>query len=297
MQFEVLANCIIATHRPTKSKGRQVTIACEPTTNPKLFLIILETLLLLRITPIYSTRPIQWSRSREFLYTLEELIRRYWPTVLALVETKISGSTADVVCNKLKFKVGSKLKPMDLVERNSLEPIQHRGCLPETSMKLEVRTNGGTVERVFNDGAPSLIIGSKITGYWIYDTRVPRSHGAGDAGVRHLLQNNSDHCCLLVCPYGIAPIQNVHRPFDFKLHGSHTRILRIIFGPNRNKTLLCIPCSEKWHRRLMTGTKPLLAICSLEKKKCGLDWKVLKRSLHKAQTVSSSTLKGISGRN
>ncbi|KAJ8437791.1 hypothetical protein Cgig2_013710 [Carnegiea gigantea] len=44
----------------------------------------------------------QRARSREFLYTLKEFIRKYSPKVLALVETKINGNTADTICNKLK---------------------------------------------------------------------------------------------------------------------------------------------------------------------------------------------------
>jgi len=46
---------------------------------------------------------VQGAGNRSFLATLKELIRRYSPTILLLVETKISGTTADEVCKKINF--------------------------------------------------------------------------------------------------------------------------------------------------------------------------------------------------
>jgi len=36
-----------------------------------------------------------------------------------------------------------------------------------------------------------------------------------EASIRHLLQNNSDHCPLLISLYSNVPIQRAHRPFRF----------------------------------------------------------------------------------
>ena len=45
----------------------------------------------------------QDATSRLFLNTLAELLRCYDPAILALVETKVSGSSAKSVCRKLNF--------------------------------------------------------------------------------------------------------------------------------------------------------------------------------------------------
>ena len=40
---------------------------------------------------------------RGFLYILRELLRRYSPSILVLIETKISGNIADNFCRKVDF--------------------------------------------------------------------------------------------------------------------------------------------------------------------------------------------------
>jgi len=40
-----------------------------------------------------------------------------------------------------------------------------------------------------------------------------------EAGVHHLLQNQSDHCPILISPYGFVPLQQPINPSDFKQHG------------------------------------------------------------------------------
>ncbi|KAJ8429057.1 hypothetical protein Cgig2_025046 [Carnegiea gigantea] len=45
----------------------------------------------------------QGAGSKTFFNTLAELLRRYDPSILALVETKISGTLTDDVCRRLKF--------------------------------------------------------------------------------------------------------------------------------------------------------------------------------------------------
>jgi len=40
---------------------------------------------------------------RNFLCTLKEFIHIYDPKILVLLETKISGQTADALCNKINF--------------------------------------------------------------------------------------------------------------------------------------------------------------------------------------------------
>jgi len=47
---------------------------------------------------------VQGAGKISFLNTLKELIRKYDPLIVALVETRISGRQADVVCNKIGFE-------------------------------------------------------------------------------------------------------------------------------------------------------------------------------------------------
>jgi len=54
------------------------------------------------ITPIHAWN-VQETGSKGFLVTLKELIQRYSPKILVLVETRISGATADEVCRKIGF--------------------------------------------------------------------------------------------------------------------------------------------------------------------------------------------------
>lgn len=46
---------------------------------------------------------VQEVSSENFLLTLKELIHKYNPTILALVETKLSRPSADNVCNRIRF--------------------------------------------------------------------------------------------------------------------------------------------------------------------------------------------------
>ena len=49
------------------------------------------------------TWKVQGAGSASFLNTLKEQIRKYDPTIMALVETKISGCQAAGVCAKIGF--------------------------------------------------------------------------------------------------------------------------------------------------------------------------------------------------
>ena len=50
--------------------------------------------------------------SRGFLYTLRELLRRYRPSILVLVKTKISGIIADNFCRKVDFDGQYRVDPV-----------------------------------------------------------------------------------------------------------------------------------------------------------------------------------------
>ena len=55
---------------------------------------------------------VQGAGSRDFRPTLKELLRNYKPTILALLETRISGERANEACNNIgfdgKFRIGAQ---------------------------------------------------------------------------------------------------------------------------------------------------------------------------------------------
>ncbi|KAJ8421609.1 hypothetical protein Cgig2_021851 [Carnegiea gigantea] len=138
---------------------------------------------------------VQGAGSREFLHTLKELIRKYSPTLLALVKTKFSFSVAGAVCNKLKFEGQFRMEATGFsgviwVLWRKDDFTWSRGHNPTTQKSSHL-------DRALCN----------------HQWRVRFEK----AGVRHLLQNNSDHCPLLISPCGISPIQNIRRPFRFQV--------------------------------------------------------------------------------
>jgi len=53
---------------------------------------------------------VQGAGSTSFLNTLKELIRKFDPKIVVIVETKISGRQAQEVCNKIGFEGQYRVK-------------------------------------------------------------------------------------------------------------------------------------------------------------------------------------------
>jgi len=255
---------------------------------------------------------VQGAGSASFLNTLKELIRKYDPTIMALMETKISGRQAEAVCKKIGFDGHFRVDAQGfsggiwLFWKSQLIQVQILTSDTQfVSMTVTVNNHPPWIftavyaspqeaarhslwhhmnEFSVNNSQPWLLAGDfnetksmeerkncsddllrrcTYFGNWIESTALidlgftgpPFTWSRGlnpetkkyarldrglcnqdwrllfeDAGVHHLLQNQSDHCPILIAPYGFVPLKQTIRPFKFQAawltHDNFTEFLK-----------------------------------------------------------------------
>ncbi|KAJ8434791.1 hypothetical protein Cgig2_033741 [Carnegiea gigantea] len=122
---------------------------------------------------------VQGAESSEFMNVLKEHIRVQQPTILALVETHITGSRAQSVCDRIGF--GGCFW---------VEAQGFRGGIWSCGDLMRIKVH--LVERVRLEHSEKSSLGQ--------GTRLKFQ----EAAVRHLLQTQSDHIPLLIAPTGYA---------------------------------------------------------------------------------------------
>ena len=105
-----------------------------------------------------------------------------------------------------------------------------------------------------------------------------------EARVGYLLQNNSDHCPLLISLCGNAPIQKVHRPFRFHAAWLTYENLAEYLSSKWEQNTPLYPLLGRVARAL---NKTTFRNMFHKRTELWASCKVSKKSLHKAQTVSS----------
>ncbi|XP_074266295.1 uncharacterized protein LOC141588767 [Silene latifolia] len=209
---------------------------------------------------------VQGAGSAALMSMLRELIRINKPRVLALVETHISGETAQRVCDRITFGGRTRVKAdgkfnaiwyylviyasPDLAKKEELwrdledfAATHNRlwmamGDFNDTRFLQERNGTGDTMRRrcvMFsswsenNDWIDLNYTGLDFTwarghtaatrkwarldrAIWNSNWRVTFSEGA----LRNLVQNQSDHCPILVNTNGFAPIPQIIKPFSFQ---------------------------------------------------------------------------------
>jgi len=241
---------------------------------------------------------VQGAGSRSFQYTLKELIHKYDPTIVALVEIKISGQQAEEVCAKIGFESQFRIEAQGfsggiwLFWKSQLVQVQIIDS-DNQFVSMEVTVNNlptwiftavyasphETLRRSFwhqmnvfseQNSQPWLLAGDfnetrnmserkncstdllrrcSLFEKWIDDnafidlgfTGPPFTWSRGlnpetkkcarldrglcnqewrllfeEAGVHHLLQNQSDHCPILIAPYGFISLKHTLKPFRFQ---------------------------------------------------------------------------------
>ncbi|KAL8159774.1 hypothetical protein V2J09_001311 [Rumex salicifolius] len=183
----------------------------------------------------------QGACSREFLITLKEIVRIHDPTILVLVETRISGSQANKVCRGIGFDGILRAEAIGfsggiwVLWRKAVVQIEevhvHR-----QAVTVEVKRSGedGRCER-FSSWIDEMEMidlgytGSKFT--WTRGKDLSTQSAARldrglcnfewrdafpDASIKHLARNQSDHSPLLLKSTGFIQRNPLARPFRFQ---------------------------------------------------------------------------------
>ncbi|KAJ8424506.1 hypothetical protein Cgig2_017739 [Carnegiea gigantea] len=167
------------------------------------------------------------SGSSQFLHILKELIQKYSLKIFVSVERKLSGIIVGAICNKLQFDDRFQVEANGFA--GGIWVLWHKEEIQVTivSSSDQYVTCFKFDHWIENKGLPNL-------GFSGHPFTCSRGHNPTtqklayldralcnqqwrvhfeEVGVRHLLQNNPDHCSVLISPNGSMPIQNIHLVF------------------------------------------------------------------------------------
>ncbi|KAJ8446351.1 hypothetical protein Cgig2_005882 [Carnegiea gigantea] len=160
-----------------------------------------------------------------FSNTLSELLRRYDPTILALVEIQISGTHAEDVCRRLKFE-GNFNETKNMEERFNCSEDLARRC---NNFNLWIE-NTHLLDLDFTRPRFTWARGNSVETkkYARLDRGLCNEQWRvrfAEANIHHLLQNKLDHSPLLISLMALLLYKLSCDPSDFKLHGCHIILL------------------------------------------------------------------------